>query len=97
MLCPANEVAHGASFQKTFMRYWDFSIPSAEVRPTAISKYNTALQLILVGATTVAPLVALDVAMPLLALQYVRLAMLMRVLTQPLTDAPSQRQRSPLD
>ena len=23
---------------KTFMRYWDFSLPSAEVRPTAISK-----------------------------------------------------------
>jgi cardiolipin synthase len=25
-------------FQKTFKRYWDFSIPSAEVHPTAISK-----------------------------------------------------------
>lgn len=25
-------------YQKTFSRYWDFSIPSAEVRPTEISK-----------------------------------------------------------
>lgn len=24
--------------QKTFKRYWDFSIPSAEVKPTQISK-----------------------------------------------------------
>ncbi|KAA1470188.1 hypothetical protein DENSPDRAFT_797349 [Dentipellis sp. KUC8613] len=41
---------------KTFQRYWDFSIPSAEVRPTTISKVNTALQLFLMGATTVSPL-----------------------------------------
>ncbi|KAI0048724.1 hypothetical protein FA95DRAFT_1005554 [Auriscalpium vulgare] len=41
---------------KTFQRYWDFSIPSAEVRPTAISKINTALQLLLMGSTTVSPL-----------------------------------------
>ncbi|KAI0057427.1 hypothetical protein BV25DRAFT_1892645 [Artomyces pyxidatus] len=41
---------------KTFQRYWDFSIPSAEVRPTTISKVNTALQLLLMGSTTVAPL-----------------------------------------
>jgi cardiolipin synthase len=33
---------------KTFARYWDFSLPSAEVRPTTISKYNTFLQLALV-------------------------------------------------
>lgn len=26
------------TMQKTFSRYWDFSIPSAEVRPTGISK-----------------------------------------------------------
>ncbi|KAF8645070.1 hypothetical protein AX16_008128 [Volvariella volvacea WC 439] len=37
---------------KTFKRYWDFSIPSAEVRPTYISKVNTALQLALMGFTT---------------------------------------------
>lgn len=36
---------------KTFVRYWDFSLPSAEVRPTGISKINTALQLVLVGWT----------------------------------------------
>lgn len=36
---------------KTFVRYWDFSLPSAEVRPTGISKINTALQLALVGWT----------------------------------------------
>ena len=36
---------------KTLARYWDFSLPSAEVRPTAISKVNTALQLLLVGWT----------------------------------------------
>jgi len=56
---------------KTFSRYWDFSLPSAEVRPTTISKYNTFLQLALVGLTTVAPVVPLDLASPLTLLQYV--------------------------
>jgi cardiolipin synthase len=59
---------------KTFARYWDFSLPSAEVRPTVISKYNTALQLVLMGATTampvIAPLVTLDLATSLTTLQY---------------------------
>ncbi|KAH9973676.1 CDP-alcohol phosphatidyltransferase-domain-containing protein [Lactifluus volemus] len=41
---------------KTFRRYWDFSIPSAEVHPTTISKVNTALQLLLLGSTTISPL-----------------------------------------
>ncbi len=51
---------------KTFSRYWDFSLPSAEVRPTTISKYNTALQLGLMGMTTVAPVIpAVDLALPL--------------------------------
>ncbi|KAI7861724.1 CDP-alcohol phosphatidyltransferase-domain-containing protein [Spinellus fusiger] len=36
---------------KTFVRYFDFSIPSAEVKPTTISKVNTALQLVLVGTS----------------------------------------------
>ena len=36
---------------KTLARYWDFSLPSAEVRPTEISKVNTALQLLLIAAT----------------------------------------------
>lgn len=30
--------------QKTFARYWDFSIPSAEVHPTQISKVRRTLQ-----------------------------------------------------
>lgn len=42
---------------KTMARYWDFSLPSAEVRPTAISKVNTALQLLLVGSTVAIPVV----------------------------------------
>ena len=36
-------------------RYWDFSLPSAEVRPTEISKWNTFLQLLLVGAGMTMP------------------------------------------
>lgn len=43
---------------KTFMRYWDFSLPSAEVRPTQISKYNTLLQLVLIGSTLAVPVIA---------------------------------------
>lgn len=42
---------------KTMMRYWDFSLPSAEVHPTTISKYNTFLQLILIGSTLALPVV----------------------------------------
>ena len=42
---------------KTLARYWDFSLPSAEVHPTTISKANTALQLVMIGATTALPLV----------------------------------------
>jgi cardiolipin synthase len=56
---------------KTFSRYWDFSLPSAEVHPTTISKYNTFLQLGLVGMTTAAPLVSLDMATALTTMQYV--------------------------
>ncbi|MCJ1434058.1 hypothetical protein MMC27_003424 [Xylographa pallens] len=41
---------------KTFSRYWDFSLPSAEVHPTGISKINTALQLGLIGWTVGMPL-----------------------------------------
>ncbi len=43
---------------KTFTRFWDFSLPSAEVHPTGVSKINTFLQLCLIGATTASPLVA---------------------------------------
>ncbi|KAL6818958.1 CDP-alcohol phosphatidyltransferase domain-containing protein [Trichoderma sp. SZMC 28013] len=56
---------------KTFKRYWDFSLPSAEVRPTTISKYNTFLQLALVGLTTAAPLISVDLAPTLTIMQYV--------------------------
>jgi cardiolipin synthase len=40
---------------KTMARYWDFSLPSAEVHPTEISKINTFLQLLLVGNAMVLP------------------------------------------
>ena len=53
------------------MRYWDFSLPSAEVRPTTISKYNTALQLALIGATTAMPLITADLNTAMTAMQYV--------------------------
>ncbi|KAF7308936.1 MFS general substrate transporter [Mycena kentingensis (nom. inval.)] len=55
---------------KTFARYWDFSLPSAEVRPTLISKVNTALQLVLMGSTTISPLIPTDISIGLQALQY---------------------------
>ncbi|KAL4918052.1 CDP-alcohol phosphatidyltransferase-domain-containing protein [Aspergillus aurantiobrunneus] len=42
---------------KTMARYWDFSLPSAEVKPTEISKVNTALQLLLVGSAIALPVV----------------------------------------
>ncbi|EAQ89202.1 hypothetical protein CHGG_05821 [Chaetomium globosum CBS 148.51] len=57
---------------KTFARYWDFSLPSAEVHPTQISKYNTVLQLGLVGLTTLAPVVpAVDMSSMLGIMHYV--------------------------
>ncbi|KAJ7255459.1 CDP-alcohol phosphatidyltransferase-domain-containing protein [Mycena haematopus] len=56
---------------KTLARYWDFSLPSAEVRPTNISKVNTALQLLLMGATTVSPLVPMDVSSGLQGFQLI--------------------------
>ncbi|GAA6019565.1 hypothetical protein JCM11491_001339 [Sporobolomyces phaffii] len=56
---------------KTFKRYWDFSIPSASVHPTTISKYNTFLQLVLVGTTTVGPLLPFDISTPLTAMQWI--------------------------
>jgi cardiolipin synthase len=62
---------------KTFMRYWDFSLPSAEVHPTQISKWNTFLQLGLIGCTVVTPLVisadflpAIDIETGLQRFQY---------------------------
>ncbi|RDA89761.1 hypothetical protein CP533_3909 [Ophiocordyceps camponoti-saundersi (nom. inval.)] len=55
---------------KTFVRYWNFSLPSAEVRPTTISKYNTFLQLILVGLTMADPMLGTDLSLPLTILHY---------------------------
>ncbi|CCH44584.1 putative cardiolipin synthetase [Wickerhamomyces ciferrii] len=40
---------------KTIIRYFDFSIPSAEVHPTTISKYNTGFQMLYIGAAVVKP------------------------------------------
>jgi len=42
---------------KTMKRYWDPSLPSAEVKPTNLSKVNTALQIALLGACTAHPLI----------------------------------------
>ncbi|KAI9762294.1 MAG: hypothetical protein M4579_000442 [Chaenotheca gracillima] len=55
---------------KTMARYWDFSLPSAEVHPTTISKINTALQLALIGACTAQPLITADIANAMTAAQY---------------------------
>lgn len=46
---------------KTMNRYWDFSLPSAEVLPTGISKVNTFLQLCLVGVGMVMPVLPVGV------------------------------------
>ncbi|PGH03250.1 CDP-diacylglycerol-glycerol-3-phosphate 3-phosphatidyltransferase [Polytolypa hystricis UAMH7299] len=42
---------------KTMARYWDFSLPSAEVKPTTISKANTALQVLLLGSAMAMPVI----------------------------------------
>jgi cardiolipin synthase len=72
--------------QRTLSRYFNPSIPSAEVKPTQISKVslhfrsqvvtltvpiNTALQLVLMGVTTVSPLVTYPIGGPLEALQWI--------------------------
>ena len=46
---------------KTVARYWDFSLPSAEVRPTGVSKVNTFLQLVVVGAAMGVPVLEVGV------------------------------------
>jgi cardiolipin synthase len=48
---------------KTIMRYWDFSIPSAEVHPTTVSKWNTFLQLGLIGSMVTLPVLT-DAVLP---------------------------------
>ncbi|CAH7667109.1 phosphatidyl synthase [Phakopsora pachyrhizi] len=56
---------------KTFNRFWDFSLPSAEVKPTLISKYNTMFQLILVGMTILNPILDFDLSILLVSLQWI--------------------------
>lgn len=48
---------------KTLARFWDFSLPSAQVHPTNVSKANTLLQLLLIGAVTTLPAVSGSAAM----------------------------------
>jgi cardiolipin synthase len=40
---------------RNFKRFWDFSLPSAEVYPTRISKLNTAAQFVLITTLTIHP------------------------------------------
>lgn len=46
---------------RTMARYWDFSLPSAQVHPTQISKINTGLQLVLVGLYTIDPILPFNI------------------------------------
>ncbi|KAJ2718991.1 hypothetical protein GGI07_005483 [Coemansia sp. Benny D115] len=56
---------------KTLRRYFDLSVVSVEVRPTMISKCNTALQLLLMGVTLAAPLAGVPSdALALVGLQW---------------------------
>ena len=54
---------------KTMARYWDFSLPSAEVKPTTISKVNTALQLGLIGGTLALPVLPFELGTAMMAFQ----------------------------
>ncbi|CEP17579.1 hypothetical protein [Parasitella parasitica] len=56
---------------KTIARYFDGSIPSAEVKPTQISKINTALQLILMGFSLTTVSMGVPSAEAMMALQWV--------------------------
>lgn len=55
---------------KTLARYWNFSLPSAEVHPTFVSKVNTALQLFLIGAAVTGPVFWTSSLAPSLNLSY---------------------------
>ncbi|KAL7414916.1 CDP-alcohol phosphatidyltransferase-domain-containing protein [Mrakia frigida] len=55
---------------KTWSRYWDLASPTVEFHPNTISKLNTFLQLLLMGSTTIAPLITgVDTSTMLLGLQ----------------------------
>ncbi|KAI8079075.1 CDP-alcohol phosphatidyltransferase-domain-containing protein [Gilbertella persicaria] len=56
---------------KTIARYFDGSIPSAEVKPTQISKINTALQLVLMGLSLTTMSMGMPSAEVMTALQWV--------------------------
>ncbi|KAH8108325.1 hypothetical protein DFH11DRAFT_1822689, partial [Phellopilus nigrolimitatus] len=57
---------------KTVQRYWDFSIPSAECSPSfGFSQINTGLQLLLMGITTISPLIDADLSVTLQSLQWI--------------------------
>ncbi|POW15708.1 hypothetical protein PSTT_02034, partial [Puccinia striiformis] len=59
-----------SSSGKTFARFWDSRyVTFAQVTPTQISKYNTFLQLILVGLTTINPIIPMDIQTPMTILQ----------------------------
>ncbi|KAJ3241094.1 hypothetical protein HDU81_001880 [Chytriomyces hyalinus] len=47
---------------KTWSRYWDVSLPSAEVHPPLISKLNTALQLLLMYVSLAAPVYGVPIS-----------------------------------
>ncbi|OBZ82980.1 Cardiolipin synthase (CMP-forming) [Choanephora cucurbitarum] len=55
---------------KTIARYFDGSIPSAEVKPTQISKINTALQIVLMGLSLTTMSMGVPSAEAMTALQW---------------------------
>ncbi|KAJ3025704.1 UNVERIFIED_CONTAM: hypothetical protein HDU68_006786 [Siphonaria sp. JEL0065] len=46
---------------KTWNRYWDVSLPSAEVKPPLVSKANTFLQLVLMYTSLAAPVYGIPI------------------------------------
>lgn len=55
----------------TWQQYWDFSVPSATVTPTAISKFNTFVQIVAVYCSLAAPVYGIGDHAALYALWYV--------------------------
>ncbi|KAJ3028018.1 hypothetical protein HDV00_010699 [Rhizophlyctis rosea] len=55
---------------KTASRYFDLSLPSAEVQPPMISKLNTLFQLLLMGLSTAAPVFGFVDHVALIGLQW---------------------------
>jgi len=48
------------SFQRTLSRYFDVTHATAQLSPTAISKWNTGMQLLLVATTLAAPVFSFE-------------------------------------